>query len=191
MSYIILSYVYFVVAMLVVEFFFSGFQIGEWFGLSLFIAVPFFGPLNVIALTVYDRLNIYPGIFRNQILVLVESFLCPIMIFTVATWIFHPIFFIILATFIFYILLVPVLKVISKYGARRNKNGQCRLEKLDVSDLILLICLCLELFIFGCICLSFFMNSLSHWILFSSWLVICGLTIFVVKKYQSYLFVRI
>lgn len=175
--------------MLVVELFFSGFQIGEWFGISLFMSIPFFGPFNIIALTLYDRLNIYPGIFRNQILVLVECFLCPIMIFVVGTWIFHTIFFIILTPFVFYILLIPVLKATSKYVAKRNENYQRQLEKLNVSDLILLICLWFEFFI----SLDRWMRMYgpSRWVLFASWLVVSGLTIFVVKKYRSYLFVRI
>jgi len=177
--------------MLVVELFFSGFQIGEWFGLSLFMSIPFFGPLNVIALTLYDRLNIYPGIFKNQILVLVECFLCSIMIFVVATWIFHAIFFIILTAFIFYILLIPVLKTTSKYVAKRNENYRHQLEQLNVSDFILLICLWLEFFISGCIWLSYIMAGPSKWLLFSSWLVISGLTIWSIKKYRSNIFVRI
>lgn len=191
MRHIILSYVYFVVAMLVVELFFSGFQIGEWFGLSLFMSIPFFGPLNIIALTLYDRLNIYPGIFKKRILVLVECFLCPIMIFVVATWIFHAILFIILTAFIFYILLTPVLKATSKYVAKRNENYQRQLEKLNVSDLILLICLWLEFFISGDIWMSFIGNCSFQWFIFSCWLIISGLTIWGIKKYRPNIFVRI
>ena len=185
----LLSYLYFLIASLAVEYVVSyNSHADEWFGAAtLFVSAPFLAPINTIFLIVCDMTDVFKGIFRSPLTIFAESIVVSYVVFemmghssTIPNYMFLWLF---LSTFrVLFILLF----LLNRLLLRIHPGLQDKLKKSVVAEFIIVL-LFILVFPLLFIAASLFGNfgKIALVIIFGYIFLLLGIAGFILYKYPE------